>query len=180
MCHQWQVFASRASYQHLQIQRKNAGALVAIQFVMRGAPIMFNVKKVAFVLAAALLVLASRSARADEFDELMNLTFSGPVQLPGVVLPAGAYQFKLANPNTERNLLQILNEDGTQVYATLPTIPEERPAPTYEPAVTFEERGAGSPEAIRAIFYPGATTGREFVYSAGAKSGEVHVAHDTA
>ena len=56
----------------------------------------------------------SRSARADEFDRLMVITFSGPVEVPGEVLPAGTYQFKLADPNGDRSLLKIRSGDGSQ------------------------------------------------------------------
>jgi len=126
---------------------------------------MRYVKRFTFVLAVALFVLASGSARADEFDRLMVLTFSGSVEVPGVVLPAGTYQFKLADPEGDRNVVEIRSNDGSKVYATLLTIPDERATPTDDPVVTFEERESGSPEAIHAVFYPGETTGMQFVYS---------------
>jgi hypothetical protein len=84
---------------------------------------MRYVKKITFVVAAVLFVLGSRAARADESDKLMVFTFSGPVEVPGAVLPAGTYEFKLADPDGDRSVLQILNEDGSKVYATLETIP---------------------------------------------------------
>jgi hypothetical protein len=65
--------------------------------------------------------------------------------------------------------VEILSEDGLQAYGTLATIPDERATPTDEAVVTFKERVAGSPEAIRTIFYPGETTGMEFVYPADTK-----------
>src|SRR5690348_4427951 len=120
---------------------------------------MRYVKRFTVVLAVILFVLASRTARADEFDKLMEITFTGPVEVPGAILPAGKYQFKLADPNGDRNILEIRSDDGSKVYAMLTTIPEQRSTPTDEPVVTFEERAAGSPEAIRAVFYPGETTG---------------------
>jgi hypothetical protein len=126
---------------------------------------MRYVKRITFVLAVALFVLASQTARADEFDRLMVITFSGSVEVPGVVLPAGTYQFKLADPESDRNVVEILSKDGSKVYATLLTIPDERATPTDDPVVTFEERESGSPEAVRAVFYPGETTGMQFVYS---------------
>jgi hypothetical protein len=145
--------------------------------VIQKEQIMSYVKKLTFVLAVALLVFASRSARADEYDRLMIVTFSGTVRAPGVVLPAGTYQFKLAEPDSDRNLVQILSGDGSRVYATLMTIPDTRPTPTDEAVVTFEERAAGSAEAIRAIFYPGDTTGMAFVYPTDDRDGGSHVVH---
>ena len=123
---------------------------------------MTQVKRIASVLAVVLLVLASQSARADEFDHLMVITFSAPVQIPGEVLPAGTYRF--SNPDGDRGLLQIRSADGTQPYATLLTIPAERSQVTDEAVVKFEERTSGSPEAIRSVFYPGETTGMALVY----------------
>src|SRR5882672_6442140 len=117
---------------------------------LKGAFIMRDITRITFVLAVALFVLASRTARADEFDRLMVITFSGSVEVPGAVLPAGTYQFKLADPDGDRNVVEIRSADGSKVYATLLTIPNERATPTDQPVVTFEERPAGCPEAIRA------------------------------
>jgi len=123
---------------------------------------MTQVKRIASVLAVVLLVLASQSARADEFDHLMVITFSAPVQIPGEVLPAGTYQF--SNPDGDRGVLQIRSADGTQPYAMLLTLPAERSQATDKAVVKFEERTSGSPEAIRSVFYPGETTGMALVY----------------
>src|SRR6266852_6251186 len=101
---------------------------------------MTQVKRIASVLAVVLLVLASRSARADEFDHLMVITFSAPVAIPGEVLPAGTYQF--TNPDGDRSVLQIRSADGLQPYATLLTIPQDRSAATDKPVVKFEERAS--------------------------------------
>jgi hypothetical protein len=138
-------------------------------YLIKGAEIMRQLKKLTSAFAIALVVLAAQSARADESNQLMILTFSGPVQVPGAVLPAGTYQFKLAVPGTDRHIVEILSEDGSHSYTTLATIPDERSTPTDEAIVTFKEPTAGSPDAIRAIFYPGETTGLEFVYPADAK-----------
>ena len=141
---------------------------------------MRHIKRLTVVFAMALLVVASRSARADEYDESMIFTFSGPVEVPGVVLPAGTYQFKLADPDTDRNVIQILSNDGSQVYATLLTMPNDSVTATDDPIVRLEERPAGAPVAIRAICYPNAT-GMEFVYPAApnATGGEARVVHGT-
>jgi len=48
---------------------------------------------VSSVLAAILIGTFAVPAQADECDKLTYLTFSAPVALPGVSLPAGTYRF---------------------------------------------------------------------------------------
>jgi hypothetical protein len=118
------------------------------------------------IVAAAIIVLATLHpvpAQADTWDQLTYFTFSAPVEIPGAVLPAGTYTFKLPEPGS-RDLVRVLSRDGSKVYATFFTIPDERLTPTDKPAVTFEETPAGTPEAIKAWFYPGDPVGHEFVY----------------
>lgn len=108
--------------------------------------------------------LAPATTYADEYNKQTILTFSGPVQLPGLALGAGTYQFKLADPESGRQLLQVWDKDGTKLLATLMTIPDQRMTPTDEPTVMFKETASGEPQAIRAWFYPSETYGQEFVY----------------
>jgi hypothetical protein len=48
-----------------------------------------------FLVVALFAGPSARPAQASTFDKLSYVTFSGPVQIPGVVLPAGTYIFKL-------------------------------------------------------------------------------------
>jgi hypothetical protein len=105
------------------------------------------------------------AARADEWDEATTITFSEPVQIPGEVLPAATYLFKLANSTSDRNIVQIFNSDGTRLYATVPTIPTEREEPAGNTTISLAEQGPGTPEALVKWFYPGRVTGAEFLYS---------------
>jgi hypothetical protein len=109
-------------------------------------------------------------ARADAYDEKTVVTFSGPVEIPGVhlkgwgVLPAGTYVFKLVDSQSDRHIVQIFSEDEKTVYATILAIPNYRLKVTGKTVITFRERPAGEPEALRAWFYPGKNWGEEFVY----------------
>ena len=103
-------------------------------------------------------------AKADEWNKKTIMTFSGPVELPGVVLPAGTYVFKLADSLSDRHIVQVFNKDENHIYATILAIPDYRMEPTGKTVISFEERPAGSPEAIKAWFYPGSVNGDEFVY----------------
>jgi LPXTG-motif cell wall-anchored protein len=106
-------------------------------------------------------------ASAITFDKLAYLTFNAPVQVPGVTLSAGTYRFHLANPDTSRNVLQVLSNDGSIVYAMFHTIADSRTVLTEEPAVTFLETPAGVPPAVRSLFYGSEYRGYEFVYPTG-------------
>jgi hypothetical protein len=91
--------------------------------------------------------------------------FSEPIQIPGEVLPAGTYLFRLADGDSGQHVVQIFNADRTIPYATVLTITTERPYPTGDTAVTLAEQGAGNPDALLKWFYPGRVTGNEFLYS---------------
>lgn len=103
-------------------------------------------------------------ASADEADRRTIITFSGPVEIPGRVLPAGKYEFRLVDSSDTQNVVQISTADGKQVIATLLTIPTYRTRTPGKTIVTFSRRAPGAPEAIRAWFYPGIDDGEEFVY----------------
>jgi hypothetical protein len=106
------------------------------------------------------------AAHADERDEATTITFTQPIQVPGQILPAGTYVFKLANADVGLDTVQIFNADRTVLYATLPTIPTDRVEPTARTTIALVEQGAGQPAALVKWFYPGSDTGHEFVYSA--------------
>ncbi len=120
-------------------------------------------------LAATLCVFAgglalSPAAHADEWNHETRVTFSQPMEIPGMVLPPGAYVFKLLDSQVDRNIVQIFNEDRNHVHAAILAIPDHRMQPTGTTVILFEEREAGAPEAVRAWFYPGANYGSLFVY----------------
>ena len=107
------------------------------------------------------------SAKADEWNNKTTVTFSEPVEVPGVgaqILPAGTYVFKLADSASDRHIVQIFNQAMDHVYTTILAIPNYRLRATGKTVMTFRERGEGQPEAIHAWFYPGKEWGDEFVY----------------
>jgi hypothetical protein len=110
------------------------------------------------------VLLGTTPARGDTIDKLTYLTFSGPVEVPGVTLPAGTYRFHLTNPATERNVIQVMSDNGNIVYSQFHTIPDVRQTVTSESTVTFRETSADAPPEIRSLFYGGEHRGYEFVY----------------
>jgi hypothetical protein len=131
-----------------------------------------KIKFDALWLGASLTLVAAMVTpmMADEFNKETILEFSGPVEVPGKVLAAGKYVFKIADSESDRNIVEIFSEDanGGQKFVTttmaIPDYSEQTPEKTI---IRFEERPSGSPEAIHSWFYPGDNTGWQFVYPKG-------------
>ena len=120
------------------------------------------------VLAFCTLLLCATltpGARADQWDKKTVVTFGEDVEIPGQILPAGTYVFKLANFISDRHIVQIWNADEDQLLATTMTIPHTRLEPFSRSKFEFDERPTGSPMALKLWFYPGNSTGEEFIYS---------------
>ena len=110
-------------------------------------------------------LVVTATPRAGSPSEYM-LTFSGPVSVPGVSLPAGTYLFRF--PSETAKVIQVLKADRSNTYAMFHAIPVnqiKRSLATDAQELTWRERAAGAPPAIRAWFLPNQTTGYEFVYS---------------
>src|SRR5438105_7320819 len=116
---------------------------------------------VGLIIAFALFV--EIAAHADEADQATKISFSQPIQVPGQVLPAGTYLFKL--DTDDLNIVQIFSWDRTHLYATLETNPAEYRQVPGDTTVTLVEQGAGKANVLLKWFYPGEETGHEFVYS---------------
>jgi hypothetical protein len=111
----------------------------------------------------AVLTLGSPQLRADDWDKKTEVTFAEPVEVPGAVLEPGHYVLKLLGSPSNRNIVEIQNED--HVSMVMFTIPSERSDPPDKTVLTFYEMPAGQPRALHQWFYPGDRMGREFVYS---------------
>ena len=123
----------------------------------------------AAVFTAAFLAAAtSASAQDSNINQRTFLTFSGPVQMPGVTLPAGKYVFRLADTSLH-NVLQVFDGDEKKIIGQWFFIPknrttEEASAANGKPVVMFREMPEGMTPAIQYYFYPTDLTGKEFIY----------------
>ena len=93
-----------------------------------------------------------------------NLTFSGPVRLPGVTLAAGTYSFErvvLTNPD----VIVVRGGDRMKVYFMASTQRVDRPAglSRYQ-LVTFGEARPGIAPPVAAWYPEGQQTGHAFTY----------------
>ena len=115
-------------------------------------------------LFAVLAVFTSTSANGDTLDRRTYFTFNQPVALPGMTLPPGKYMFRLVDPMSSRRVVQVLDAKGKKSYGLLMSMPTIADVVPSEPEVRFTETKAGMPHALQAWWYPGESTGREFVY----------------
>ncbi|HYM12792.1 MAG TPA: hypothetical protein VEU62_18785 [Bryobacterales bacterium] len=143
---------SEATLLHTEIVRKEIKQMRA-----------YNAITTAFCLGLLCAALPG-PARADEWNKKTNVSFSQPVEIPGMVLPAGQYVFKLADSQSNRDIVQVFNKDENHIYKTILAIPDYRLQPADKTVITFEERAAGAPRAVKEWFYPGDNYGEEFVY----------------
>lgn len=120
----------------------------------------------AVVLAAALAPAVQAQDTAD-VKRLTIMSFSAPVQIPGMTLPAGKYRFEMADINHAAHTVRVLNEDGTKVLGTFSTIPTTIPTRDLrdtDTLIMWSERPAGQPQAAKEWYYPQRSIGEEFIY----------------
>jgi len=126
-----------------------------------------NVTKIVVNVAAGLLALTvvmPQPAKASLWNQKTVFTFNAPVEVPGQVLEPGTYVFKLADSILDRDIVEVYNKDEKHLYGFFLTIPDYHLKPADKPIITFTERAAGAPEAVKAWFYPGDNYGHDFVY----------------
>jgi hypothetical protein len=114
-----------------------------------------------------MLAPAIKAQDVADVKRLTILTFSAPVQLPGMTLPAGKYRFEMADINNAAHTVRVLSEDGQKVIGTFPTTPTTMPTrdlSNTDTLVMFAERPAGQPQAAKEWYYPQRSTGEEFIY----------------
>ena len=133
-----------------------------------------TIKRNRFLLTTSLALIGftMTTALADQWNKETILQFSAPVKVPGKVLEPGKYVFQLADSSVNRNIVQIFSEDdkgGRHLVTTFFAVPDYRLTTPDKTMIQFEERRAGTPEAIKRWFYPGDNTGWEFTYPKSAR-----------
>jgi len=110
-----------------------------------------------------LAVVTAGAALAQPFDKRTYFSFSGPVAIPGVTLPAGEYMFRIMD-TSGRNVVQVLSDNGRTSYAMFFAFRAERRDVPSTPEIRFMETAVGMPAAVDTWWYPGQRSGYEFVY----------------
>jgi hypothetical protein len=126
-------------------------------------------KRRLFAVTAASLLLASAgfvAASANQWSggaEPNQLTFSGPVALPGVVLPAGTYTFESASSNN-LEIVRVLGRGRKPIFMGYTRTVDRPRGLSPDHVVTFGESSPGSTPPIAVWFPIDSAIGHEFIY----------------
>jgi len=123
---------------------------------------MMTIATAMAVMALASLAPNVAAQQPDTRDKTI-MTFSNPIELPGLRLDAGKYVFRVAD-NASRNVVQVLSEDEQKMLGQWLFVSAERPEVTGDTVVTFRETNAASTPAVQYWYYPGEKIGKEFIY----------------
>jgi hypothetical protein len=103
------------------------------------------------------------TVKAEEIKGAPNdhfLTFSGPVQIPDVTLPAGTYVFSIVAPS----VVQVTSPDRLQQYGMFFTAPVYKLEALADYEMTIVPTIATAPGRITTWFLPNRERGFEFLY----------------
>jgi hypothetical protein len=125
--------------------------------------------KLAVATCALVLGLALAGPASAQGVALWNqktfFTFSEPVQLPGgTVLQPGEYEFRLADPDASRFVVQVRSKDGSKTFGQFFAARATKERPAEDAEIVFLETPENTPHAVRYWWYPGQKLGREFIY----------------
>ena len=113
---------------------------------------------------ALVACVATAPAAAQTIDKETFFTFSEPVSLPGITLPAGKYEF-LVDPSSEGSVVEVRSGDGMHPYGVFLVNRASASVIPDKPEVKLSEASPHMVQAIRAWWYPGEQTGYSFIYS---------------
>lgn len=116
------------------------------------------------IVAIVAGLATTSSAQSRPSDRRTYFTFSGPVELPGQVLPAGKYVFRIPGADTAKRVVEVASGDGMKSFGVFHTMPSARVNPVEKPEIRFIETAAGQPPAVRTWWFAGEIDGREFVH----------------
>ncbi len=127
------------------------------------------------VLSAVVVIvggITAPGAMAAPIPETSFLTVTEPLDVGGTVLQPGRYVIRVLPKNANRNFLQVTNEDLSEIYATVLSVPH--PDPVERDDTNFTEfvyypPTENSPRALRTWFAadPVSGGGHDIVYPEG-------------
>jgi hypothetical protein len=125
---------------------------------------MKNLRGAMLASAVALAwCLGASTAIADDYNRETVLTINQTMMVPGAMLTPGTYTFKLANPESSRDVVYITRDDGTVVTSANVKRTMQRNGDKRDLALAVALNEGAMP-VMKGWFYPGLMDGFEFVY----------------
>ena len=62
------------------------------------------------IVASVMVCLAPFASKADDYDKKTIIKISAPTEVPGIVLQPGTYVIKLLNSQSNRHIVEVMNE----------------------------------------------------------------------
>ncbi len=123
------------------------------------------------LLLSALVVVFGTIVTFDataQIPETSYLRVSDPLDVGGTILEPGTYVIRVLPSFTNRNLLQVTNEDRSKIFATVLSIPHQTSAGRDQESTEYVLYPAveGTPRALRTWYAADATSrgGHDIVY----------------
>jgi len=124
----------------------------------------FSLLQTGAIAALAVCTTLAPISKADTWDRKTVITINNPLEVPGAVLQPGKYVIKLFNSNSDRHIVQIMNEREDKLMALTFAVAAQRLDASDKTIMTMYEGANGQPEALRTWYYPGDLIGQEFLY----------------
>src|SRR5437870_8395974 len=83
-----------------------------------------------------------------EWNKKSTLSTDHQVEFPGIVLEPGVYTIRLKESSEKRSSVQILNQDETQLLATVLAVPDHRVRPEDNSEFTFHVVKTAGPQPV--------------------------------
>src|SRR5262245_20729403 len=99
-----------------------------------------------------------------EWNKKSTLNTDHQVEFPGIVLQPGTYIIRLRESTERRSVVEILNQDETQVLASMLAVPDHRLRPEDTSEFTFHAVKRAEPRVVHSWYFPGDLVGLELVY----------------
>jgi LPXTG-motif cell wall-anchored protein len=115
-------------------------------------------------LTGAMGVSLAPGLKADPVYKRTEVTFHQPVEIPGMVLAPGTYVMKLLDPYMDRDIVRFYDPQEKHMYAMVFAVRDYRLNAPERTVITFEERAANAPQALKEWIPAGENWGEEFVY----------------
>src|SRR5688572_18199778 len=97
-------------------------------------------------LVMGAVLLAPPAIQGDDWNLATRFSISQQFEVPGAVLEANKpYVIRLYDSPSERNVIQIFNEDQTKLVTMFMAIRSERMEPTDDTKFSFMESAPGFP-----------------------------------